>query len=146
MVKPCLPNTSARSPISSEYLSVTRSSLLPAQEMVEGVEVDGEALPAQHLCQVPKHIQALVSDQVQSVTCPGDGWGTGGRWWSPGLTAPLPGPPSHPGSGQRPRLPVQEMVEGVKVDGEALPAQHLCQIPHLIQTLVSDQVHLCVSW
>ncbi len=53
--------------------SVIRSSLLPFQEMVEGVEIDGEALPAQHLCQVTHLIQALVSDQVLlSVTCPGD--------------------------------------------------------------------------
>ncbi len=64
MVKPCLPNTSAGSPISSRLWSVIRSSLLPVQEMVEGVEVDCEALPAQHLCQIPHLIHALVSDQV----------------------------------------------------------------------------------
>ncbi len=46
----------------SRFWPVTPGSVLPVQEMVEGVEVDGEALPAQHLCQVPHLIQALVSN------------------------------------------------------------------------------------
>jgi hypothetical protein len=52
---------------------VTPGSVLPVQEMVEGMEVDGEALPAQHLYLVPHLIQTLVSDQIQSITCQGNG-------------------------------------------------------------------------
>jgi len=42
-------------------------------------------------------------------------------------------------------LPVQEMVERMEIEGDALLAQHLHHISHFFETLICDQVQLCVA-